>query len=77
MPVLPREKTDMEAEWLKLFFKPDTIVFLIPIVAILVGGIIAVVTILIRHRERMTMIEHGIHPDYRPEEPLEDEDLPR
>ena len=67
----------MEAEWLKLFFKPDTIVFLIPITAIIVGGIISVVTILFRHRERMTMIEHGIHPDYRPEESPENEDVPR
>ena len=58
-----------------MFLRPDTIVFLIPISAILVGGIIAIVKILIHHRERMTMIEHGIHPDYRPEEPPEGEDF--
>ena len=63
----------MEAEWLQLFFRPETLVFLIPIVAILTGGIIAIMKILIHHRERMTMIEHGIHPDYQPEESLEDE----
>ena len=66
----------MEAEWLRLFFRPDTLVFLIPIAAILVGGIIAVAKILIRHRERMTMIEHGIHPDYRPEDSPEDQTMP-
>jgi len=68
----------MEAEWLKLFSDPGTIIFLIPIVAILVGGIIAIVKILIHHRERMTMIEHGIHPDYQPEDlPEDDEGMPQ
>ena len=63
----------MEAEWMRLLFRPETLVFLIPITGILVGGIIAIMKILIHHRERMTMIEHGIHPDYPPEESLEEE----
>ena len=67
----------MDQNYLRLFFEPETLVFLIPIVAILTGGIIAIVKILIRHRERMTMIEHGIHPDYRPEELSEDEGMDR
>ena len=41
---------------------------LIPITAILTGGIIAVVKMLIRHQERLAMIERGMHPDYPPDE---------
>lgn len=63
--------------WVKLLSEPETLVFLIPMLAILVGGIIAIVKILIRHRERMTLIEHGIHPDYPPEESPEDEEMTR
>jgi len=44
---------------------PEIIVFLIPIAAILVGGAIAVTKLVIRHRERMAMIERGIDPDAR------------
>ena len=65
----------MEESWIRLFSRPDTLVLMIPIVAILVGGIITIVKLLVRHRERMTMIEHGIHPDYRAEELPEDEDM--
>jgi hypothetical protein len=46
--------------------EPDVLVFLIPITVILVGGIVAVTKLWIRHRERLAMIEHGIHPDYPP-----------
>jgi hypothetical protein len=38
----------------------------IPIVAIIVGGAVAIAKLLIRHRERMVMIEMGMHPDYPP-----------
>lgn len=44
-------------------FSVEILALMIPIVAILVGGIIAVVKILIRHNERMAMIQQGIHPD--------------
>ncbi|MFZ0704515.1 MAG: hypothetical protein WAM71_02845 [Candidatus Korobacteraceae bacterium] len=37
--------------------------FLIPITAIIVGGIIAVVVIVLKHQERIAKIEHGIDPD--------------
>ncbi len=40
----------------------------IPIVAIIVGGIVAIVKSLIAHRERMGMIEQGLHPDHPPED---------
>ncbi len=37
--------------------------FLIPITAIVVGGIIAVVVIVLKHQERIAKIERGIDPD--------------
>ena len=48
------------------------LVFSIPIVAIIGGCITAIVKMLITHRERVKMIEHGIHPDYPPDEDDED-----
>jgi hypothetical protein len=36
---------------------------LVPICAILVGGAIAIVAMLIRHNERIAKIERGIDPD--------------
>ena len=53
--------------WQQLF-SPEVIVFAIPIVAIIVGGVIAIVKIVIAHRERMAMIERGIHPDHPPDD---------
>jgi len=38
---------------------PATLIFLIPVLAVL-GGI---VQMLIKHRERMAMIERGMNPD--------------
>jgi hypothetical protein len=40
--------------------------FLIPIVAILVGGAIAITGMIHRHNERLTKIERGIDPDAPP-----------
>ncbi len=40
-------------------FQPVTLIFLIPVLAVL-GGI---VQMLIKHRERMAMIERGMNPD--------------
>jgi hypothetical protein len=53
--------------WQNLF-RPEIFVLLIPIVAILTGGAVAIARQLIRHRERMAMIDRGLHPDYPPEE---------
>lgn len=36
---------------------------LIPLAGILVGGVIAVTAMIIRHRERLAKIEHGLDPD--------------
>ena len=38
-------------------------VFLIPIIAILVGGVIAIVAMVHKHNERLAKIERGIDPD--------------
>ena len=55
-------------EWPSFLTRPETLVFMIPIVAILVGGISAITRQLIRHRERMAMIERGMHPDHPQEQ---------
>jgi hypothetical protein len=39
---------------------------LVPIVAILVGGAIAITAMVIRHQERLAKIERGIDPDAPP-----------
>ena len=38
-------------------------VYLIPIIAILVGGVIAVLGMVHKHQERLAKIERGINPD--------------
>ena len=38
-------------------------VFLIPIIAILVGGIMGVMGMIHKHQERLAKIERGIDPD--------------
>jgi len=39
---------------------------LVPICAILVGGVIAITAMLIRHHERIAKIERGMDPDAPP-----------
>ena len=56
-------------QWPQFFNNEDIIV---PLVLFTVIGIVATVVpvtrMLIRHRERMAMIERGMHPDYPPEQ---------
>jgi hypothetical protein len=49
-----------------------TLAMLIPIVAIIVGGVIAITKAFLHHRERIAMIQKGMHPDYPPGEPPQD-----
>ncbi len=42
---------------------PVFLSMLVPIVAIIVGGLVWVILAMIRHQERMAMIEKGMHPD--------------
>jgi len=37
--------------------------YLVPIVAVIVGGAIAIVAMMHRHQERLAKIERGIDPD--------------
>ena len=41
----------------------DLGVFLIPICAIVVGGVIAIIAMVQKHQERLAKIERGIDPD--------------
>ena len=52
--------------WGQLLTVPS-IIFVIPIVAILGGVVTNIVMKYFRHRERMAMIAEGLHPDYPPE----------
>jgi hypothetical protein len=66
-------------EWLESLSELDegTLAMMIPIIAIvsvfLVGGILGLTKLIFRHRERMAMIERGMHPDLV--EPEEDESV--
>ncbi|MFK7817110.1 MAG: hypothetical protein AB8G99_00205 [Planctomycetaceae bacterium] len=42
---------------------PSVLVFLIPISAILGGCAVAITKTIVRHRERITMIQNGFDPD--------------
>jgi hypothetical protein len=55
-------------DWSSFLNRRETLVFAIPIIAILVGGITTITKLLIRHRERMAMIERGMHPDHPQEQ---------
>ncbi|MEZ6115517.1 MAG: hypothetical protein R3C28_02935 [Pirellulaceae bacterium] len=46
-----------------LFLNPAVVWVMIPIVAIVVTGIQQIIRMVLRHRERIAMIEQGIHPD--------------
>jgi len=65
--IVAMQPVQPDLHWWSLLNHPDTLVFAVPIVAILVLGIIVITKLLIRHRERMAMIERGMHPDH-PEE---------
>ena len=68
-----REKATMS--WNALL-QPEIIVFVIGGVAIVVSGTVAIIKVMVRHRERMTMIEQGMHPDHPPDEESAEHDPP-
>jgi hypothetical protein len=49
--------------WLREIAKPEVVVFLIPLAAICGGFATGIVKAVIKHRERMAKIEHGMDPD--------------
>ena len=59
---------------LERLLEPEIIVFLVPIVLFIVGGAIVIAWMVIRHRERLAMIERGINPNLLDEEPPEGKD---
>ncbi len=50
-------------DWPGFLSDPAALIFMIPIAAILVGGITGLAKLVMRHRERMAMIEQGMNPD--------------
>jgi hypothetical protein len=42
---------------------PEVLVLLIPLAGVLVGGTVAVLSLIHRHRERLAMIEQGMDAD--------------
>jgi uncharacterized membrane protein (DUF106 family) len=58
-------------EWLKPLLTTPNMPFLIAIlgillccIAVIVGGVVKILKMLMVHRERMAKIAHGIDPDY-------------
>jgi hypothetical protein len=52
-------------DWLKNLTSNHTFLFFFAVVGIpmIVMGLKEIIKLLIKHRERMAMIEHGMHPD--------------
>jgi hypothetical protein len=57
-----------ESIWSELLNHTEIFGIMIPIVGIIATSIIVLVKFVIHHRERMAMIERGIHPNYPPED---------
>lgn len=49
--------------WEAFFLNPAVVWVLIPVSAILIGGISGIYSQYCKHVERISMIENGIHPD--------------
>ncbi|MFG0316663.1 MAG: hypothetical protein ACF8XB_05280 [Planctomycetota bacterium JB042] len=45
-------------------FRPEVVWVLIPVIALIVWGGVEITQSIIRHRERIAMIEQGMHPDH-------------
>ena len=61
-------------DWLKNMFSDHTFLFFFAVVGIpmIIVSLKEIVKLLIKHRERMAMIEHGMDPDaYRQPRPIE------
>ena len=55
-----------ESGVLELILRPETLVFMIPIAAIVGGIAFAITKAIIAHRERMARIQQGFDPDEKP-----------
>ena len=54
---------DEPSQWFQSILRPEMMPFVVGIVAIAGGMSIAAAKAIMRHRERMAKIEHGIDPD--------------
>jgi hypothetical protein len=62
------------SSWSEFLEYPEIFGMMIPIVAIVAGVAIVISRLLMRHRERMAMIERGMHPDHPEEAHLVEQD---
>ena len=66
-------------DWLQMLFNNPGTGLPIAIVCIVIGipivgsMFVALVSVFAKHRERMAMIEQGMHPDHPPDEPSQDD----
>ncbi len=60
--------------WSELFRHTELFGIMIPLVAILAMAVIVVTKLAMRHRERMAMIERGMHPDNPEQAELDEHD---
>lgn len=65
-PVVLLGQAAREFNLVELILRPETLVFLIPIMAIIGGIAYKITTAIIAHRERMARIEHGLDPNEPP-----------
>ena len=54
---------DASPQWFRDLLQPNVMALMVPLVAIVGGITYPIVKAMIRHRERMAKIEHGIDPD--------------
>ena len=64
------------SSWSELLNHTELFGIMIPIVAILAMAVIVTTKLAMRHRERMAMIERGMHPDHPEEAELDEHDDP-
>ncbi len=48
---------------MEMLLRPESAVFVVAVVGIVVLGVVQLVKTLLRHRERIAMIQNGMHPD--------------
>lgn len=57
------QHAETNANLISRFLNPGTLAMLIPVAAVVMAGLTGTIACVTRHRERMRMIELGIHPD--------------
>jgi hypothetical protein len=56
--------SEIQPWWIRILSDGDTLKGLVAVTAIVAGLIWLLTTAIIRHRERMAMIEHGMNPHH-------------